>query len=107
MENGQATLFTVAFDEDNYYRQAFENLNHVKPRTIIPAYQVNDMEKLLPDYMLTKTNVEYELNCSSLFSFEVETGIRLPDVFASVVLKGIQQHKIDVTLAIKKLTVKL
>ena len=62
------------------------------------------MEKLLPDYLLNKNNNEYELSCSNLFQFEIEKGSRLPDVFAKAVLKGIQQHKINVQEAIKKIS---
>ena len=106
IENDKAVLFTLAFDEDNYYEQAYKNIEHVNPIVMIPAYQVIDMEKLLPDHMLTKTNTEYELHCSCLFEFDVERGTRLPDVYAKMVLRGIEKRKIDVGLAIKKLTVK-
>ncbi len=101
-----AELFTLEFDEDNYYRQAFKNLEHFSRIELIPAFQIKDMEKLLPDHILSKNNIEYELNCSSLFEFEVQKNTRMPDVYAMMVLKGIEQHKIDPGLAIKKISAK-
>lgn len=103
----KACLFSLVFDEDHYYQQALENINHIDQLVLIPAFQIKDMEKLLPDYMLTKNNVEYELFCSSLFEFDVQKSNRLPDVFAYMVIKGIEQRKIDVSLAIKKITTKI
>jgi hypothetical protein len=92
VKNGKAHLFSLAFDEDNYYSQAFANVGHVNPFVIIPA---------------SKINIEYELNCSSLFEFDVEKASRMPDVYAKMVLKGIVQGKIDPVQAIIKITAKI
>lgn len=103
-EKAVPELFTLAFDEDKYYLQGFNNLISINQLKFIPAYQVKDMEKLLPDYLLCKTNIEYELSCSNLFQFDVEKNKRMPDVFAMMVLKGIRSGKIDPVLAMKKIS---
>lgn len=98
-------LVTLAFDEDGYYNLAYGNSNFVAPMPLFNAFQTADMEKLLPDYLLTKNNNEYELHCSSLFSLDIEKSDRMPDVFAKLVIKSIEQRKIDIHHAIKMITV--
>lgn len=101
--NGQATLTTNAFDKDEYYIQGNKHTDAIEKPGYIQAFQIKDMEKLLPDYMLTRNNTEYELHCSNLFDMEVEKANRLPDVFAITVLKAIESKKINVAHAIKVL----
>ena len=100
-----AVLITNAFDEDGYYAAAIEAKKLVKDLVLVPAFQTGDMIKLLPDFMLTLNNNEYELHCSSLFTLDIEKAQRLPDVFAKMVLRGIKERKIDVDNAIKMITV--
>lgn len=101
---GKTSLYSLSFDDDCYYTAAYNLQVQMNAITLVPAFQLMDMEKLLPDHLLSKTNNVYELNCSSLFCFDVERGTRLPDVYAAVVLKGIQEYKIDAGKAIKQLS---
>ena len=89
-------LFSLQFDLDEYYSKAFGNVNYVSPINFVNAFQFKDMESLLPDYLLTRNNTDYELHCSSLFSLDVLNDGRMPDVFAKMVLKGIRERKIDI-----------
>ncbi len=97
-------LFSLAFDEDSYYTASYNAAMQLNAISLVPAFQIMDMVKLLPDHLLNRNNNEYELSCSSLFSFEVEKGTRMPDVYAAMVLKGIQAYKINTVEAIKQLT---
>lgn len=102
--NGNSTqLHTILFDLDNYYLEGFQHLDIIDKPTYLKAFQVKDMEKLLPDYMLTRNNNIYELHCSNLFDMAVETADRLPDVFAITVLKAIKHKKINIANAINLL----
>ncbi len=102
--NEHGTLTTTIFDVDEYYIQGNKHTDAIEKPTYIQAFQIKDMERLIPDYMLTRNNTEYELHCSSLFDMTVEKSNRLPDVFAIMVLKAIESKKIDVQQAITILT---
>lgn len=95
-----AELYSYAFDKDNYYVQADANVNFISNIIKVPAYQIMDMQKLLPDFILTRADNSYKLNCSTLFEGPITTE-RMPDVFASMVLKAILHRKIDLYEASK------
>lgn len=101
VKKNDTQLRTILFDLDDYYIDGFNQLDIIDNPLYLKAFQIKDMEKLLPDYLLSRNNNMYELHCSSLFNMDVETSDRLPDVFAITVLKAIQHKKINVESAIK------
>ena len=98
------TLYSLAFDEDDYYEPGYQAKIQLGA-SFIPAFQIEDMQQLLPDWLLNKNNNEFELHCSSLFSLDIEKAGRIPDAFAKMVLKAILKRKIDVAHAIKTITI--
>ena len=107
-EKGSTYLNTFYFDQDNIYRQAFENMHFIQGKpTQVVAFQMADMECLLPNYLLTNTNGQYELMCEALFGMCQQKGSRLPDVFAAMILKGLQSYKINVENATNFLHTKI
>jgi hypothetical protein len=99
--NGTYSIHSFCFDHDEYYRQAMANVDFVRQHiTECAAFQMIDMELLLPNYLLSNTNGEYELMCEILFGMEPQRGNRLPDVFAAMVLKGLQTYKIKAINAV-------
>lgn len=105
LDHGRYLMITLAFDEDNYYKESMGCIDYIKPMTLLNAFEMADMEKLLLDFMLTKNNDRYEL-LSSVLPGHIETDSRLPDVFAKLVLRAIRKKKIDIDYATKKINVK-
>ena len=103
---GRVTLFTLAFDTDLYSKQATLNTEFINGSKWIPAYQYTDLQKILPDYMLSRNNDQFELHCDQLFEYSIETASRMPDVFAKMVIQGINSGKINLSKAIEKIKVK-
>ncbi len=97
IRNGEANLYTEVFDKDKYYMQAEKNVDFINTSYQIPAFELKDIESLLPDYLLSRNGKEYELSCSNLFEIDIMKHDRLPDVFALTVLKALEQRKIILT----------
>lgn len=87
---GSAELNTFAFDPDDVYAQAFANLRYTHPVGIIPAYSLKEIERALPDYLLSKVNGSYELTVELEYRLEAVTEKRLPDAFAHMLILGIR-----------------
>lgn len=91
-----AELITYAFDKDDFYLQADENVGYVNNvgRNIIEhlhAWSIKDMEKLIPgNWLLQKNERGYEVMCESIYQLPAQTADRLPDAFAKVVLIGLK-----------------
>lgn len=95
-QNGaNCQLHTRVFDYDGYYSLPLSVIDSLSKTKYIPAYSVGDMIRLLPGFMLTHNNNEFEFNADELFKMDVQTGARLPDVLATAVLNGLLQHKLD------------
>jgi hypothetical protein len=93
-------LFTFVFDPDFYYEQAYANVDFCGgDKYSIPAFQMMDLEALLPNYYFSNTNGSYELMCEGL-ELEPVQDVRLPDAFAKMVLTGIRKRKINTENAI-------
>ena len=103
LEGDLAYLTTQHFDDDRYYEQARANVKFIQQEILRPAFQVDDMIKVLPKFTLEKNGNEYTLVYMNGFGKQVDTGKRLPDLFASSVLKGLQNETIDVVTAYRKL----
>lgn len=98
-----AEMYSYAFDRDKYYVQADANVNFISNLVKLPAYQLMDMQKLLPDFILSKHGDIYLLRIFKYFGMEAVSSPRMPDVFALMVLKCISINKIDLYEAIKLL----
>lgn len=93
-------LYSFAFDKDDYYRSAYANIDYIcQPVGIIPAYQIKDVEKPLPPYLLAHHEKGYVVMCDNLYGLQEQTADRLPDVYAMMLLEGIKKRviKIDFT----------
>lgn len=99
-----ADLFTDAFDPDNYYKDSFSLLAAFKNASnILPAFQIRDMERLLPPYLLSKSCAGYELSLERMYDMPTITGDRLPDVYAMMVLECLRKRLLTAELCIKLL----
>lgn len=98
-----AYLRTTHFDVDNYYGAAYEVFSIFNP-IVSPAYTTKDMEVLLPtSYCLQYIDGIYELSCPTLFHLHVEKHERMPDVFANMVMKALDEQRLTAAAAILKL----
>lgn len=93
-------LFTLAFDVDSYYTNGQKHIEEFKPPTL-PAYQCNDMEKLLPDYYYEKSAKRYSVLCSTWFPERHFEDTRLPDLFARIVHTALVQQKLHPFMAVE------
>ena len=101
-------LFTSLFDPDNYYEQAAANLQFVNETTMetFAAFQLGDMETILPDYTVCRTGKEYALCMGVEWRTECVTADRLPDAFALMVIQLHNERKIDLKKATLLITKK-
>lgn len=102
--NNTATLDSNCFDTDNYYEDGRKYLQLIRPATFIPAFQIVDMEKLLPDYLLGRVNNHFILRCDDMFKLDEEQNERIPDAFAMMVLQGFRKRILQADYCIKILT---
>jgi hypothetical protein len=99
--NGAVILFSLAFDEDDYYSHGQNIIQEFKPE-ILPAFQLMDMQRLLPDdWYMEKCNKLFRLICSAWDTGKITQGQRLPDVFAMMVVHGLNTRKIHPVDAIE------
>jgi hypothetical protein len=108
-------LNTFAFDKDDYYQlsqgdidfinnaklnpfkttEGFVKIADTQPVRFekVPAYQVKDMEKLLPgNWLLQKNEKGYELLLERIYGIQEQVAFRLPDVFAQAVVFGLKKR---------------
>ncbi|HVZ95418.1 MAG TPA: hypothetical protein VG847_00980 [Chitinophagaceae bacterium] len=97
-----AELKTHNWDVDSYYIDG-EKAKHAisLPDRIIPAYNIKDIEKLIPpDWVLVFSPFgEYQIMPSNLYErIEGCASIRLPDVFALHLIECIRKHAVDLKI---------
>lgn len=98
-------LYTHAFDQDELYKQAIANEEHVHPLDkTLPAFQEGDMEKLLPDYWLMRNDGVYTISCDKIFELPEATADRKPDAFARMVLNAFRKKILSLNKAISLIT---
>jgi len=92
-----AELVTYWFDKDNYYAGAAREIHEVNKPIIIPAFEMADMEHILPGaYLLNRNGLDgYELSMEGMWQVQSVKGFRMPDVFATMVLQLIQLRMLD------------
>lgn len=104
IRGNEAVLYTTAFDLDMHYKMANANVDFVFPCRYIPAFQLADMEKLVPDYLLNRTGNIYTLRCDDMFKMDEEQDEHLPDVFAKMILQGFKKRILQAQTCIQILT---
>lgn len=101
------SLFTSLFDPDNYYEQAAANIHFVTGTLHnFAAFQLGDMERVLPDYTICRTGTEYMLCMGTEWKTDCVKAERLPDAFALMVLQLHKERKLDLHKAIDSITLK-
>ena len=96
VEGNRTTLCTYIFDHDDYYANGDKLLdqwggNH----HIVPAYQLKDIEKILPGhYLLQRNEKGYELMLEDIYGLPAQTATRMPDVFALMIREGLKKRVI-------------
>lgn len=94
----EAVLTCSAFDPDGYYRlHLADNWLIDQKRFVLPSYSSADIERMLPDYLLSfvSNQQEYQLSVSDIYNMGTVTSNRLPDVFALMALKLLQARAVD------------
>ena len=106
-EGGEEVLLATDFFDDLTQKMSKANIAYlVKYKGIhcmgtrYPAFTFADMTMILPDFLLSRNNIEYEIHCSSLFPMEVEKAERFPDAAAAIVIKAIIKNLIPLNQAI-------
>ena len=102
------SLFTSLFDPDGYYEQAAANLIFVTENVVktFAAFQLGDMETIVPDYTICRTGTEYALCMGIEWRTECVKAKRLPDAFAQMVLQLHNERKLDLKKATELITKK-
>ena len=101
---GEVELYTNLFDVDGYYAQGVANLKYIKgPEYAFSAFQLGDMEKLLPDYTIDRVINKYTLCMENMWGIAPAESDRLPDVFAKMVLQLLEKNKIFIPRAMEML----
>lgn len=91
--DGLAELNTYAFDRDDFYAQAMANMDYVRAAEIVPAYQLKEVEKVLPDYLLCRNNGAYEVTIDRMYEIHYcVVDRRLPDAFACMLLEAMKRR---------------
>lgn len=90
IRNNVVELVTFYWDADDYYYEAQKQIiNVVNKPTILPAYTLSMMMELIPGpYSLIRDGMQcYELAIDNIWNCSEEKDVRLPDVFAKMVLQ--------------------
>lgn len=96
----QLELVTKAFDPDGYYDNATVNnlMDEANPATsILPAYSIKDIEKLLPRYMV-EFNQKYFVRLHNIPQLKA-TDVRMPDAFAAMLVNCIDNDVVGLEYA--------
>jgi hypothetical protein len=102
--NGLASLHTQIFDIDDYYQEGYKHIMAVNPPShILPAFQIKDVEKLLPPYLLSRDERGYELSLEKMYQMPSMNCDRMPDVFARMVLECLKQKVLKAEECVKVL----
>lgn len=101
IRNNEISLFTILFDQDDYYLNGQKAINNLcPPQDIINAFSIKDVEKIIPeDYMLLKTGKYYEICFNKLYNIQPVQALRMPDAFAMMALELIRKRIIDIKKA--------
>ena len=88
-------LKSYAFDREDFYKLNDRRIDSVNPHMgIVPAFQINELCVLLPDYYMSKENGLFSIALSSLYSVPFIKDTRLPDAYARLVLELIKARVI-------------
>lgn len=97
--NGSCDLETTLFDTDNYYGVVNELLVGSGYIQIFPAFTIQEMESVLPDYSLTREGGKYHVRCKGIFHLETVSE-KLADALAVLVINGCRSNLLN-TMEIK------
>lgn len=86
--------FTYAYDTDGYYKESDPLINELKDYRTAPAYRISDLEQLLGNYQIAKTDPYTYTLCFNLGGVHDEevNASRLPDLFAMAIQKAIYKN---------------
>lgn len=103
MIGGIPELNSYAFDHDEYYRTAYANVDAVYRNQVgyLPAYQVSDVMRPLPAFLLGKEENGYVVMCDSIYGLKAQNATRMPDALAMMLLEAIKQRVVKVDAANK------
>jgi hypothetical protein len=94
--NGTANLTTGSFDPDHYYKDAQPAIDKfIQGVDYLPALRIKDMDRLLPDYTISRVNIIYSIMIDHNYKVEPVSDRRLPDAMALMVLDCIKSKIID------------
>lgn len=88
----EVKLETCLFDEDGYYKKSRLLLDETNKPKIIPAYSIKDVEKVLPYFLLTKSESGYEISLDEMYGVESKKALRLPDAMGALLLEAIKKR---------------
>lgn len=90
IRNKVAMLVTRVFDQDNYYKDAIELIDQINPPDhVIPAYTIKDVEKGLPEYLLTHSESDgYEIGLAKIYDMDSQKAFRMPDAIALLLIEA-------------------
>lgn len=95
--NMEGCLHTFHFDPDLYYKQAQLNIDYINKVEYLPAWQIEDMQLLLPEWYLIRipgAKLKYEVGCKYYKRTQIEAP-RIPDAFALMLIKCIEDEKLN------------
>lgn len=103
--NGTATINTHYFDVDGTNKTAMANVDYANGHTvkIIPAFTAEDMQMILPDYIIVRCGTEFSLSIVDLYPMEIMRAQRIADVMAIAVLECLRKRYINPEIATRKL----
>jgi hypothetical protein len=86
---------TDLFDPDDYYNRLKSLLLRTNKSEKIPAYNIKDVEKCLPFFLLTKSENGYEVSLDDIFAIESKKSLRLPDALGALLLEAVKRHVVS------------
>ncbi|MES2457211.1 MAG: hypothetical protein V4594_16775 [Bacteroidota bacterium] len=100
----RAVLRCYLFDFEDYYRDNEKNIDQLNPpRAIWPAFQIGDLDLLLPNYCLSRDHSGFILSIENNYQVAIVTDKRMPDVFARMVVACLRARVLLPNTAINKL----
>lgn len=101
-KNGEHIPFTYEFDPDHYYEQGDKGIIEVAGYTVIPAYSIAELKRVLCqfNYTLAKENAIYQLQVNGrLADAELNSHVfneREEDAFAAIIMSFITNKLLSV-----------
>jgi hypothetical protein len=104
IQNGQAFIWSEAFDPDHYYKQSSSIIDAHYTIAVIPAYSAADLEKIIGEFIHFVKEGNHEITPSKHIRIGTRKAPRYADALALIAIEVLKRRIVQPNIASQLIT---